>query len=35
METHRSHTLSLGRGGASVIFLDFWHILPFQIGLPW
>lgn len=28
----QSHTLSLRRGKASVIFLDFWHILPFQMA---
>lgn len=32
METHKSHRLSLGRGKASVIFLDFWHIRPFQMA---
>lgn len=32
MKTHRGHIQSLGREAASVIFLDFWHIMPFQMA---
>lgn len=31
MKTHRSYAVSLGRRGASVIFLDCWHGLSFQM----